>query len=969
MFLDDEIDDDYIPAPTPSGLDTAETLELPQDLPEEELSQEQKDQAALEAYQRQLAKGLLYEAQEMYSGSAPSDRFLSVKGNLELMSAFTREAVPKAAAAIRQAKIDRETELLDSPDGRDGELLSALDKLTNNLDYEHIALIALSNILRGIQTGSRPVPPEHKITRSIGTELDFEAFIKYLGQLDPDLLRYVSTRNLTESNTRRNKRIKGTIATIDDFYDVDWTWLTDKQIMQVGGFLRQVIFDELGYFELLLCMGSNGHKQYAMVLSDLGVQRLNTIMSAVEQSVAKNFFMITPPRDWDDQGTGGGWSTAMPYPMNILIRNSMGTKASNAAIRAINGLQRTAWEINPFIYNLCTQLLYTNCEIGSFRAYNEELYSSVDCPLIIDPDDLEYSWDDINLTPEERKKRNNAYRISKLWEEEKNSRASKALSPRTVLKMAEFFLFHQFGPAHLQPPAPPNGDNSEEARIQRSYHNSYVPVPDDDAAPRHYDCFYSPWFMDNRTRCYPGVDTLNPQGSDFQKALMMFHRGTPVSEASRRDLLISIATTYGHGIDKQSLDARVKWAESIVSLMVSFVADPLEATSRSFWAEADEPFQFLALCHEYVNIFVHKIWTEHKVSAGRDATCSGIQITGAMLRDSRTCKLVNVLPSDKPQDAYSDVAKEARRLLKNDEWLMQAVEKREKNRKKRFELMHQEFRELLKQEKRKPEQAPPEYVRRDFEETKKTILENISFIDRSIAKMPTMLIPYGGSFLTIYGHVKDKLKKRDARFHTADYTIITSALIQGMGISLPAFSEVNKWFQSLAKAALAVPLGDGEQPSIRWETPAGSEVRQEYRKPKYTKVISYLGDTTRHYLNQSDDTKNLNESKMRTALAANVVHSIDASIIQTAVNSLLETHPDIQFTAVHDCIYGPSGSFSVLLDAIRRAFYECVKENITQHIAENNLPNEQYRELLPVLKRGRAQVTLQNLLKSEYLFS
>lgn len=948
------------------------------DLPIIEKTQRQLDQEAFEKVQRDLARAKLYHGVEYYQDTNREDKLLSDRGAREFSASFIGEHLTECAKALRQAFSDWETVHLDADVKTRAMLSNVVERVKTNLDYEKVALIALSNIMLGLQLGVRPAPPEHKVTRQIGHELDFECFMNYINQLDPDLMDYLASRNLTDPQTKRHKKITGTIMTVDDFQEVTWDWLDSKEQLRLGHFVRQTIFDQLGCFDLIKAMSPNGHPQYAIVLNDKGVCDLRSIMKAVEKTVGSNFPMIDIPIPWDEQGTGGGWRTPQAYPRNVLVRNSMGTNVSKSAIKAINALQETAWEINPFIFNIQRQLIDRNVEIGSFRAFNEELYSKVDKPLILDPDDLRYSWEDTDLTEEEIKKRNMAYAITKRWEEEKSLTSQKAISPRLVLEMAERLLFTQFGDAEDRPPI-----YEDSTREEILYHNYYVVSPGG-GAPRKYNEHYDPWFLDNRTRCYPSIDTLNPQGSDYQKALIQYAVGVPKSSESKRDLLISIATTYGNGVDKKSFDQRVEFAESLKDLLPSIVDDPLSPVSMEFWTKADEPFQFLALCHEYLNVFIREIWNEHRVSAGRDATCSGIQITGAMLRDTRTCKLVNVTPSPEPQDAYADVAKEAKKLLTSKApvegdpegrtWLQIAVDKREKNRIKRAAKDKAKFDDLVKAGKRKPDQGPQEYVHRSAEETALAINENLHLINRSIAKMPTMLIPYGGSFITIYGHVKDKLVDKGATLHSADYTVVTKALIEGMAKSLPAFTEVNAWFQSLAKAVLASPLGEGENYSIQWETPGGSLVVQEYYNPDYKKITSSLGDSVRHYTQREEDEESLNESKMRTALAANVVHSIDASIIQNAVNRVYDycrDNPDkaFPFTAVHDCIYGPSGSFSVLMDAIRRAFFDGVTNNITEHIAENNLPNEEYRKLVPTLKKGRAKVTIDNILKSEYLFS
>lgn len=923
-------------------LATRDELKVPLNFLEEvpTSTQEEIDQKSLEELMRENAVRTLYDPHEIQlEPDNRANRVMSSKGQRAFDSSFIKDNIACCARAIRDDLYWKEKDLADSMERSDRELIKAFRIIQNNLDFETVALIGLSNILFGLQTGSKGTPPEHTTTRAIGRDIEFECFRKYIEELDPALMDYITRFNVCDPTTRRNKKIAGFISTVDDFYEVNWDWMTDNNQMRLGNFIRESIFKETGCFELLKAMSPNGHNQYAIVLTENGEHALERIMESVESSVGLNYPMICKPRHWNEEGAGGGWLTSQPYPRDILVRNCMGSQISSSAIRAVNALQDVAWEINRFIHNIQLQLIDTNTEIGSFRAFNNTLYKDLDVPLIQDPEDLRYGWDDENLEPEEIRKRNLAYRTQKLWEADKDLSEQKAISPRRVVAMASYLLDLSF-------------------------------------EDRKYDRFYLPWFMDNRTRCYPMVDTVNPQGSDYQKALIQFRVGVPKSEEARHDCLVSIATTYGQGIDKKSYQDRAEWAKEMEPMMTSLIEDPLGPVSREFWTKADEPFQFLALIHEYVNVYLKEIWSEHRVSSGRDATCSGIQITGAMLRDTRTCRLVNVLPSPEPQDAYADVAKEAVRLLKNDEWLLANVEKNEKNRKNRHEIWHEEFKKLMAEGKRREDQAPPDYSRRTFEDYRDAVPEYVSYINRSVAKMPTMLIPYGGTFLTIFGHVKDKLIEKKAPIHPADFTIITKALIEGMGVALPAFSAVNAWFQSLAKAALDVPLEDEKDThTIRWETPNGSVIVQEYHNPTTKSVRTYLGDSTtvRCYNSNADNYDSVNNSKMRTALAANVVHSVDASIIQQTVTGVLDSsefkESQFPFTAVHDCIYGPSGSIAVLQRAVREAFYESVKDDITVHIAENNLPDEAHRLLLPQLAKGRAKVTRETLLMSDYLFS
>ena len=79
------------------------------------------------------------------------------------------------------------------------------------------------------------------------------------------------------------------------------------------------------------------------------------------------------------------------------------------------------------------------------------------------------------------------------------------------------------------------------------------------------------------------------------------------------------------------------------------------------WEAADEPWQFLAACHEYYCVVMGGLSgkTTTGLPVATDATCSGLQILAGLARDKSTASLVNVIPSDKPQDAYAVIAKES----------------------------------------------------------------------------------------------------------------------------------------------------------------------------------------------------------------------------------------------------------------------------------------------------------------------
>ena len=62
-----------------------------------------------------------------------------------------------------------------------------------------------------------------------------------------------------------------------------------------------------------------------------------------------------------------------------------------------------------------------------------------------------------------------------------------------------------------------------------------------------------------------------------------------------------------------------------------------------------------------------------------DATCSGLQILAGLARDKSTARLVNVIPSDKPQDAYQVIADVSRPNIPDTVETLLGIEKNQKD--------------------------------------------------------------------------------------------------------------------------------------------------------------------------------------------------------------------------------------------------------------------------------------------------
>ena len=830
-----------------------------------------RQQIELEKEMRDLAIAKFRESQErlMQSGSSSESKIFS-----DIRRTQIRRIVSDMKSNHKFLRLSIED---SSINGTSPLILEVVDRMVNCIGYEAMAVLAFNSVINHLSFGKDKNPFEDIIIRQISSALDFQAFMTYIENKDPKLLSIISRFCLQDKVKQKNKRIKASIEYADRFDHIEWKWMESSEALRLGLWVKDRVFYGTGLFESQSSYSIDDMTtRYVVMLTPEGERLINAIEEEACNRVGNSFPMVHPPRDWSATSIGG-YLTPQPGQRSSLIHNFAGTQPSQVAIDALNKLQAIPWRINRFIYDVQLGLSNATQEIGSFRTFDEESYQ-VQNPLIENPEIAELTWDDAKEDPELLRKKKKAYAIRKQAQQEEKTVAQKTIATKLSLSMAERFL--------------------------------------------ECDQFYMPWYFDNRLRQYCLVDTLNPQGSDNVKALIKFAEGVPKSEQSYRDMLISLSTTFGNGLDKLSYEERIEGAKRMIPVFQRIVNDPLAENNLKFWTKAEEPFQFLALLHEYYHVFVACDQDYHYVSSGRDATCSGIQIAGALLRDSKTCHLVNVTPSDTVQDAYKAVALEAVKLMRNRDWMKARIDHREQSRAKKAEKI------LKEQQERKKKGLP---ILSTYEYEPRSICE-VPFdkIDRSVAKMIVMLTPYGGSYQTMLQHVREKLKKKDVEVHPADAVIITHALIEGMAIALPGFSALNLWFKTLAKATL-----DTGERQIKWTTPSMSIIKQEYFEDQDVPVKTYsYGETKvdRYISNKEKNGKELKLSKMQTALAANTVHSLDAALLQLA----LHDYEGKCFTTVHDCVYGPSGILDELVGRIKNAFYEVVSGDFLYNMLLSN---------------------------------
>jgi DNA-directed RNA polymerase len=113
-------------------------------------------------------------------------------------------------------------------------------------------------------------------------------------------------------------------------------------------------------------------------------------------------------------------------------------------------------------------------------------------------------------------------------------------------------------------------------------------------------------------------------------------------------------------------------------------------------------------------------------------------------------------------------------------------------------------------------------------------------------------------------------------------------------------------------------------PQIRWITPSGFQVVQEYRKNESQPVnTKLLGSRVQTWLNKEWTDREIDLNKAKTACSPNLIHSLDAALLH-----LVFANWDKPFTVIHDCILGRSCDMDSMAHEIRDKFVEIYSQPV-----------------------------------------
>lgn len=177
------------------------------------------------------------------------------------------------------------------------------------------------------------------------------------------------------------------------------------------------------------------------------------------------------------------------------------------------------------------------------------------------------------------------------------------------------------------------------------------------------EAFYIPHSLDFRGRVYP-VCHFSQQRAGHIKSLLEFADGVPLGDEGAYWLAIHLANCADFDkLSKKPLDERVEWVSKNHALITQIANDP-EGTF-DLWKSADDPFQFVAACIDFNGYLKNGNDHVSHLAVALDGSNSGLQHYSAALRSPEGA-LVCLTPSEKPADVYQAVCDRAKSIVEAD---------------------------------------------------------------------------------------------------------------------------------------------------------------------------------------------------------------------------------------------------------------------------------------------------------------
>ena len=650
------------------------------------------------------------------------------------------------------------------------------------------------------------------VTITIGAAVEAECQMRWYQSTNPQLFEYIRKKYWLSTTGTQQK--KTVMQLMMNRKEIHWDKWSPEIRARLGAWLLDLVGDTTGWFEKT--HDWSGKKSTTLVVpSEAYLAIQERLMDEAELFAPLEYPMLIEPNDWTNDRAGGYLLNEVMVGNDLVRRGNDSLRQPEIPLNFLNKLQKVAYRINPFIIKIANILNEKGHKIGKFKPLSYASNWEMPSPPC-----------DIDTNVEARKR----YREDKTSAENARRKYIRSLHVKTsaTLEVANKF--------------------------------------------KDKDQFYLPWSFDYRGRAYPIPCYLTPHDTDFGKSLIRAAEESVMTTEGVDWLAFQVATTYG--LDKAPMKERLEWTKSNHQLITIIAEDPLGNLSE--WENVDEPWQFLAACEEYYACVIKKTRSTTGLFVAVDATCSGLQILAGLARDAGTAKLVNVLPSDRPQDAYKTV----------------------------LEAM---------------ENIPPRLK---------------PYCDRGTAKRSVMTIPYNATLQSSKDYIKDAIHKnmpkgpddkvpKDMQVTPDEAVTMAKSLRDALNKIAPGCLAVRDWIGK----EMAGVIRDGAE-ILEWTTPSGFKVHQKRDKFKTKRLNMHLWGRTQFSI--ADENLGACPRKHRTSGAPNLIHSLDASLLHLTFQRF-----DVPFSVIHDSVLCRCTDMTTLNKLVRETYMNMFAEtNYLQDFAD-----------------------------------
>lgn len=438
---------------------------------------------------------------------------------------------------------------------------------------------------------------------------------------------------------------------------------------------------------------------------------------------------------------------------------------------------------------------------------------------------------------------------------------------------------------------------------------------------------YFPHNLDFRGRAYPLSPHFNHLGNDLSRGLLLFWNGKKLGERGLLWLKVHLANLYG--FDKASFSDRIIFTDNHLNEIKDSAENPLNG--KGWWKNADKPWQTLAGCielNEALKLNNPEDFVSHQ-AIYQDGTCNGLQHYAALGGDVEGARQVNLIPSDKPQDVYSHVAK--------------LVEKR-------LELAAEEGDEIAKTLKGR--------------------------ITRSVVKQTVMTNVYGVTYIGATFQIAKQLKEQfDDKTIIMEYSqYLARHVFAAIRESFKGAHAIQDWLGECSKRiSRSIKLDvneksfkNGNRPdfmsSVIWTTPLGLPIVQPYRDKSRKQIRTNLQTI---FLTDPLAVNPVNARRQKSGFPPNFIHSLDASHMLLSASKCGERGLD--FASVHDSYWTHACDVDTLSKLLRDEFIRLHEVDLIERLKTEF--DQRYKDYLEVRQIPRGTDIAKRIVEARHQLS